>query len=484
MRGRKFLLFLVLGIFLTFLFSFASVPSTTAVSDITVKEIKNVISLTEAATFQLKIVNKAATSQRYSLYSLSQGWSIDPFPLKDRIIELRPGQEYITTIRVDPLENFPPGIYPSKLIIETDLGEKYTPDLKVYLLPDTPRDYAPTIKVEVDMDEKINPQEPVSAKLFVENRNPLDLSDMQLRVQSDIPEFDKTVQVALLPLDKKTVELSFTPNPYQQPKEYTLFFVFERKSEQTKELVKLVEQKIEIIPVILPFTVDEASEKIFLKKIIRLQVSNPGNVLTTQEVKYPLSFFSALLTKSEATIGAEEGQRFAVWEIALSPAETKTLSLVINYRWVFYLVLLLVLFGGFYLYARTPLSVRKTAVATRSAEDGTLSEIKVTLELKNNSGKMLKEVIVTDTVTSIANVEKSLELGTLKPQEISHAPHGTKVIWHIAEVEGHEHRLITYKVKAKLNILGTFSLPRATAEYKVKGKRRRKSYSNIYRLES
>ncbi|MBI2667115.1 hypothetical protein HYX13_05890 [Candidatus Woesearchaeota archaeon] len=213
-------------------------------------------------------------------------------------------------------------------------------------------------------------------------------------------------------------------------------------------------------------------------------MSNPGNVLTTQEVKYPFSLLSALLTKSEASVRLEAGQRVAVWEVSLSPAETKTLSFVTNYRLLFYLVLLLVILGLFYLYVRTPLSVKKTAVASRSTEDGTLSEIKVTLELKNNSGKVLKDVFVTDTVTAIANVEKSLELGTLKPHEIKHASHGTKIIWHIAEVEGKEHRLITYKVKAKLNILGTFSLPRAIVEYKVKGKRQRKSYSNIYRLES
>ncbi|MBI2666804.1 hypothetical protein HYX13_04285, partial [Candidatus Woesearchaeota archaeon] len=218
-RGKMFLLFLGLGLLLSFLFSFASLPSAVAESDIVIKEIKNIIPLTETATFQLKITNNAAATQRYTLYSLSQGWSVAPFPLKDRIIELRPRQEYITTIIVDPLEDFPPGIYPSKLSIETDLGEKYTEELKVYLLPDKPINYAPHIKVEVDMDEKINPQEPVSVKLFVENRNPLDLSDMQLRVQSDIPEFAKTVQVPLLPLDKKTVELSFIPNPYQQPKE-------------------------------------------------------------------------------------------------------------------------------------------------------------------------------------------------------------------------------------------------------------------------
>ena len=60
---------------------------------------------------------------------------------------------------------------------------------------------------------------------------------------------------------------------------------------------------------------------------------------------------------------------------------------------------------------------------------------------------------------------------------------GAKVIWALAELDSHEHRLITYKVKAKLNILGTFSLPRAVVEFhKKSGKKKSKAFSNVYRL--
>ena len=81
-------------------------------------------------------------------------------------------------------------------------------------------------------------------------------------------------------------------------------------------------------------------------------------------------------------------------------------------------------------------------------------------------------------------MERGLELGTLKPIEVKHTKKGTKVIWSLAELDAHEHRLITYKIKAKLNILGTFSLPRATAEYAVRGKHRRKGYSNVFRIST
>ena len=84
---------------------------------------------------------------------------------------------------------------------------------------------------------------------------------------------------------------------------------------------------------------------------------------------------------------------------------------------------------------------------------------------------------------SMSNVERSLDLGTLRPKEINHGKHGTKVTWSLVELDAHEHRIITYKVRAKLNILGTFSLPRAGVEY-GKGKRGKgKAYSNIFRVD-
>ena len=54
---------------------------------------------------------------------------------------------------------------------------------------------------------------------------------------------------------------------------------------------------------------------------------------------------------------------------------------------------------------------QKTATTSRSNEDGTLSEVKITLELKNHSKKLIKEVMVTDLVPSIANIDRGLGTG-------------------------------------------------------------------------
>ena len=476
MRWRKsFVRGLVLcALFLT-IFSVAVLADTTVTS----VPIKNEITPAEYATFSVTITNKESQTQTYNLYSLQSGqsWNVDPFPLKDKVIELGPGESYTVTIRAKTLQDLPPGIYFVHLTVQSDLGESYTEELKIYLKAKDPLDYLPTIRVNVDMDEKINPKEPLSIKLFLENRNPLNLQDLKIRIETEIPEFQKEVIVELPPQGKKTVEFSIVPNPYTQPKEYTLFFVFESKG----EAVKVIEQKIEILSFLPPFEVTPTEERVYLKKFRTLAVANTGNVRNTQTVKDPASLWLLPIISSEGKSEVIDGGRYLTWEVELSPNESVAIPVVINYRIFVYVLIALLLGAGFYWYAQSPVSLQKTAVTTRG-DEGTLSEIKITLELRNHSKRPIKNVTVADIVPSIANVDKSLELGTLKPQETRQTKAGTKITWSLAELDAHEHRLITYKIKAKLNILGTFSLPRAETEFERKKGQRRKAYSNIFRI--
>lgn len=471
--------FLLVSIVLLFLFSSFALGESTVVTT----PISNEITTSEQGTYSLKVTNNEAYTQRYSIYSLQsgQGWNVDPSPLKDKIIELASGQSHTTTIVATPLEDFVPGIYNVHITIQSDHGESYTKPLKFYVAPEGSVDYLPAIKATIDMNDKINPSEPVSIKLFLENRNPLDLTGLKIRIQSTIPEFVKEVAVDLPPLEKKTVEFAIVPSRIQQPKDYTLFFVFERND----ETVKIIEKNVEVLTLLPEFEVEVKEEKKLLKTSRTLTVINGGNVRNTQVVKYPSSFLASLFTSSEGRSLKEYEKRFLTWEVELGPAESLEIYSVTNYRLLLYSLLAILLFMGFYFYVQPPLSINKAAATTKIEDSGALSEIKITLELKNHSNKPVKDVQVIDLVPGIANVDKGLELGTLKPKEIRHTKTGTKVIWSLAELDAHEHRLITYKMKAKLNILGTFSLPRAMVEFKRKRRKKAgKAYSNIFRISS
>ena len=125
--------------------------------------------------------------------------------------------------------------------------------------------------------------------------------------------------------------------------------------------------------------------------------------------------------------------------------------------------------------------IRKTAVSTK--RDATLSDLTITLNLQNITKKPIKDVEVIDLIPGIADLEKMLDLGTLKPQEIKHGKKGTSVKWKLAEIEPHEHRLITYKIKSKLKIVGALKLPRSKVIYSKKN-RKKNAYSNTFRISS
>jgi hypothetical protein len=449
---------------------------------VTTTPVVNHIKTNELASFKVTVENTGDVEQNYKIYSLEIGWMIDPSP-EDRVFVLNPGESRTTTVIIKPMEEFKPGAYAPTLYIDEYIDNKYKPNpqqLIVYLSPEGPVNYMPSLKVDVDVQDKINPKDSVPIKIFIENKNPLNLEGLTVRIQSDIPEFVKEATIDLPPLEKKTVEFSIIPSEFQQPKEYTLFFVIGRDGQD----IKLVEKKIEILSLLPDFVTSLDTETVFFKSFSTLNVENTGNVKNTQEVKVPISSIQSLFVKSDAIIKVKDGQRYLTWETTLGSDEITSYLFYFNYRVLFYLVVVFILFGGFYFYVSSPVSVVKSAQTTHSDEEGALSEIKIKLEISNKSNHILKHVNITDIVPGIANVEKSLELGTLKPKEVRHLRKGTKVVWSLAELEPKEHRIITYKIKAKLNIVGTFSLPRAILEYSKKKGKVGKAYSNVFNLNS
>ncbi|MBI4151798.1 hypothetical protein HY496_02405 [Candidatus Woesearchaeota archaeon] len=453
--------------------------SAAGTASVSVTAEKDHIRPSETAIFRLAIKNTANFEQTYKLISYDRDWNVDFSPASDRQVSLGPGQSHTIMVKVSvsPAAVLLPNSYAPILIVNSNSGEEKV-ELPITLWPETPQDYLPVVKVSIDMNDKIVPLNPVSIKLFLENKNPLNLANLTVRLQSEMPEFNQELTVDLPPRGKKTVEFSVIPSEIQQPKEYTLVFVLEKEG----QVVKGFNRNVEVIPVVSDFAVSVRQETIFLKHFYELSFTNKGNVLNTQEVKYPTTLWASLFTQGEGRTIVEEKQRYLAWQLTLAPGETATVSFVVNFRLLFYLLVFVLIVGLLYWKVRSPVALTKKAATTLHEGEGALSEIKITLELENRSSTPLKEVTVTDIVPAIVNVERSLDLGTLRPKEITHTKHGTKVTWSLVELDAHEHRIITYKVRAKLNILGTFSLPRAVVEY-GKGKRRKgKAYSNVFKL--
>jgi hypothetical protein len=454
-----------------------------ASTEITVTPLNNNIRPNEVATFELVVKNVNLFITEYNIYSLSSNWLVEPESNK-RMFELLPNEEEKIMISVKTLQEYNPGSYSPLIYIDeinpdsNKVINKHSEQLKLYLSPLGDVNYAPSVNLDIDMKEKIDPQETISLRLNFMNRNRLNLENMTLSILSEMEEFKQNLDISLGELEQKSVDISITPNKFQQPKNYKLFFVLKVQGQE----IKVVEKDVEIIAVVPKFVTEINQDKLFLKSNYEMIVKNDGNTINTQKVLIPANFWQALFTTGVDDVIKEEGIRYLSWEVELTPNGNKTINYTTNYRIALYLIIFGLIIFGAYMYVKSPINVKKKATTTKSDTDGALSEVKITLEIENKTSKPIKNVDILDTIPGIANIQKDIAPGSLKPNSIQSTNRGTKVKWDLPLLDGFEHRIITYKIKSKLNILGEIEFPRAVVTYKISKDKVKKSYSNIYRL--
>ncbi len=100
--------------------------------------------------------------------------------------------------------------------------------------------------------------------------------------------------------------------------------------------------------------------------------------------------------------------------------------------------------------------------------------VTISLHVKNKSRKILDSVIVKDFVPAIATVIK--EFDTLTPS-ITRKATGTELTWQVKDVRPKEERVLTYKIKPVIEILGDLKLPKAHLLYETKKGKKRKTLS-------
>ena len=123
-----------------------------------------------------------------------------------------------------------------------------------------------------------------------------------------------------------------------------------------------------------------------------------------------------------------------------------------------------------YFVFRSPLVVRKS-VANVAMSEGGISQIKVVVRVKNRASKPIADIEVMDNVPHIADVQRELEIGSIQPHAIlKHPKKGLMIRWNVENLEAGEERVLSYKMKSRLSILGEFNLQAATARAKVGNK--------------
>ena len=150
------------------------------------------------------------------------------------------------------------------------------------------------------------------------------------------------------------------------------------------------------------------------------------------------------------------------WFISvLSPGETRTIKYQLKFTNVVIIISILILIVVWILWLFYQPKLMKKYMGLLSKEE----EVTISLHVKNKSRKLLGNITVKDFVPAIATVIK--EFSTITPT-IKIKPGGAELTWQVKDIRPREERVLTYKIKPTIEILGSLKLPKAHLMYETK----------------
>lgn len=472
-QKRFILISMIMVILLT---SFAS-----ATISVSKEVVRDQVKINENAEFLLTITNNYAYKEKFILsFDIYSEWQAWTQPSSDLIsgINLEPGESKTTRVIIHPPDNIRARpefeiLYSIKSYIT---GELMDDTFRVNVLTEV--GILPTyISSDAFLPDTVNPKEEFILKVRVANHNPQIEENVKITVKSELINEEKIVTLGkvLSGNETHTEEFKIQLDRFQEPKLETIKITIS----QDGEILKEFEERFEIISY---FKLEQESEtvKSFLKTQRTITLTNKGNIEKEQIVKIEKSFGDSFFTSTnpKAKVVKEEGKKYYSWSIELEVEESTTIQLTTSYMWIFILLLIVVVFVIINYAFKSPLVVIKKARKIGKKGEG-ISELKVTIIVKNKLNKPLKDVLIVDKVPDIGEITKYHSIGTTAPSKVlKHARKGSMINWKINTLEPKEERILSYNIKSKLSILGEFVLPQTAAKYKEGSGRQYTTRSN------
>lgn len=447
-----------------FLFVVLAVSAVAVEFDVSIFPSERTIKANETATFEVELEHTSPVEELFEVFSTDVTWDIRP----GDVLRVGAGKSFKTGLFVRPL-NLNPGAYNVPVTFKRS-GSLDTIKKVVYVevLSPFPAEgtYLPAVRGIATVDRKVDPREALTIKLSLENQNLRELDQVDIKVRSDVLNKDYTTSLG--PREKKTLtfeaELDVLTPPQQDALEISIIVPGKEKAYQ----FDLFPIPFEVVPygaVVSSVETDAA----FLKWVDTVTLTSEANRELAHLYKVPAWFAKRWFVSSDMPSYAEDGR--LVWEVPMRPGEVRELTVVYNYRPLFWLfVLALALTGAYYVF-RSPIRVEKKAKVVDSHEGG-ITELKVVVEVMNRGNKPLQDVLVMDLAPHLVDVVKGVK-GLLEPSKIEpHGVRGTLVKWDLGSMEPKEQRVLTYNVKTKLGVLGGLTLPVTAVKFKADGKER------------
>lgn len=430
----------------------------------------------ETAAYTLVISHPYNMPQTFEVYSTDVLWDIRT---KD-ILHVAPGETFETEMQLRPL-NLNPGLYSVPLHIKlsgTDQVVKQNVQLEVISQKPPTATYLPAIRGTVTMSHKADPKDPVRIYVRLENQNKKLLKNVQVKLRSNV--INKDYDVELKPQEIKKLTFEALIDPYTKPQQDIM-----KVTVVVQEGPEIYQFDLEPVE----YTIFEYSNLIKLneeviretfKTIKTIWLVNEGNIEMREKYAMPTNILESLFMTTEPSSKRIGSQR--IWELDISKGQTQEIMIVVNYRPLVFLISAMIVLIISYFIFRSPLVMRKQA-AVIGTQEGGISELKILLTIKNRTNKQAKNVKIIDLVPRIASLKQDSEIGTVNPDKVVRdETQGTILKWHLDQIDAGEERLISYKIRSKLSILGGVTLPVAVAKFENSKGKTQHSNSNKARI--
>jgi hypothetical protein len=468
---------IILFIFISFSISVNAEPENVLIK---INPIHDEISIHDEAIFNISVLNLRPYQDLISIYSPNiDSWSVIVSP---GTLNLGPGELGHTILRLKPKSNIIPGMeYGVQLNFRANRISGFQTAhafVNVKTQEQINTQYLPILTVDIPEIDKVDPTKPLILTVELENKNVRDIKDLELYMKSGNIYEQKTI-TDLGPLQKKSVQFTLNTKSSTPPQKNNIILTL-RLDNQT-----IISRSVnyEIMEVEMQdYRVDSVSS--FMMNTHHVSITNEGNVKTIGEHKIKTNLLNYFFIRSDikGNLIRIDNKFYKQYTIELNPEESYNFKVIISYRPIAYAIIAILILISLYYIFRSPLMIRKS-VSSIKMKEGSLSELKILLHIKNRTRKTFDDLIILDRIPKITEVKKDFEMGTIKPSKVMmHEKKGTIIRWDINSLDSYEERVIAYKLSTNLNILGGLTLPIAVLKYIPSRGKERKISSNKIKL--
>ena len=438
--------------------------------DINATPVKDKIVVDDVALFNINIQNNLATSEEFTIKKTGYPfWDMYAKPLQNPITVIVPANgNVIVPLYVAPLHITSVDTYTLDVgVVLERLKEEQKVPVTVAIISTEPLigGYIPTVLATASVvPENIDPRNEFTIRIKLNNQNVINYTNLTVKLESGLVNGE--LYYPLDPKEEKTIEIrkkidSMTP-PQQDRLTVTVL-------KGDRVIVSPTEAEFSVAEYVVKEDLKREELLLKTKSGIKISSNNPDYEGVIKIETSPIK--SLFLTTSPRARTVKETDRYyLVWDVSLGSDRSMSVYVTENYRPLVVIIVLIIVAIVLYFLFRSPLVVRKS-IANVGMSDGGISEAKIVVRVKNRSAKPIANIEVMDNVPHIANVEKELSIGSMQPHAImQHPKKGIMIKWNIESLEAGDERVLSYKMKSRLSILGEFNLPAANARTKIGNK--------------